>query len=550
MNDENARDFIRERIAHDHREGLVDKQIVTRFPPEPNGFLHLGHAKSICLNFGVAQEFGGVTYLRFDDTNPLNESVEYVEAIKSDVKWLGFDWEDRLTFASDYFAELYGFAEQLINRGKAYVCDLSFEELQATRGTLTEPGIDSPYRNRPVEENRELFGRMRGGEFPNGSRTLRAKIDMQSPNINLRDPVLYRIIHAHHHRTGDEWCIYPMYDFTHCLCDALEGITHSLCTLEFEDHRPLYDWVLDSVNVNFHPPQIEFSRLGLEYQLMSKRVLNQLVEQGIVLGWDDPRMPTLAGLRRKGVPPSSIRQFCQRVGVTKQANYVAPELLDYCVRNDLEKDSRRVMAVRNPIKVEITNFEGENLELEAPWHPKNPEWGTRKLGFGRYIYIDASDFSDDPPPKFKRLVPGGVVRLRYAFIIRCDEVVKDESGDVVLIRAHYFPDSRSGQDTSGIRPKGVIQFVSQANAVEIELRDYEKLFNVRIPGKGELKDELNENSMTRYSGALEQAAVDADFKIYQFERLGFYRRDRDLEKQMGTLVFHRAVSLHQRWKPS
>ena len=541
-----SQDFIRSRIVQDLEDGTVKQHIITRFPPEPNGFLHIGHAKSICLNFGVAEEFGGQTFLRFDDTNPLTESERYVEAIKNDVLWLEYDWGDRLTFASDYFSQIYAFAEELVIRGRAFVCDLSAEELQNTRGTLTSVGENSPFRNRSPEENLELLRKMKAGEFETGSRVLRAKIDMSSPNLNLRDPVLYRIIHAKHHRTGDQWCIYPMYDFTHCICDALEGITHSLCTLEFEDHRALYDWVLDNININFHPPQIEFSRLNLEHTITSKRVLRKLVDQDHVNGWDDPRMPTLAGLRHRGVPPAAIREFCRRVGVTKQENTIETELLDFCIRDELETKAPRCMAVRDPLLLEVTNFSGDPIRLDANWHPKIEDFGTRQLYFGRKLYIDRDDFSEDPPPKFKRLVPGGIIRLRYAFILRCDEVVKDESGEIVCLRATYFPESRSGSDTSGLKPKGVIQFVAESNAIPIEIRDYEHLFLTKSPKASTWQESLNSNSMAVANGFVEKAVIDSSRPRWQFERLGYYYRDA-ADTVRSRHLFHRTVALSRRW---
>ena len=416
--DQEASDFIRTRIARDIADNRLPQGVVTRFPPEPNGFLHIGHAKSICLNFGVAEEHGGKTFLRFDDTNPLKESDEFVQAIQQDVAWLGFQWA-AVTFASDYFEQLYDFAVGLIRDGKAYVDSQSGDAIREHRGTLTEPGVDSPYRERSIEENLDLFARMRAGEFPDGTHVLRAKIDMGSPNINMRDPVLYRIRHAHHHRTGDAWSIYPMYDFTHCICDALEGISHSLCTLEFEDHRPLYDWVIENANVNYHPPQIEFSRLGLEYTVMSKRLLNRLVDEAVVQGWDDPRMPTIAGLRRRGVPAAAIRDFCQRVGITKQENRVEMSLLEFCVRKNLEASARRGMGVLRPLRVTLTNWPGGTEQMPAPWHGQDPSMGERTMPFGGSLFIEADDFSEDPPKKWKRLVPGGLVRLRHGFIIQC-----------------------------------------------------------------------------------------------------------------------------------
>lgn len=541
------RDFIRTRVSQDIESGKVDGTIVTRFPPEPNGYLHIGHAKSICLNFGIAEEYGGQTYLRFDDTNPLTESGEYVAAIQLDVQWLGFDWEDRCTFASDYFPQLYSFAEDLVQQGKAFVCDLSATELQATRGTLSKPGQDSPFRARSIEENLDLFRRMKAGEFPNGAKVLRAKIDMQSPNLNLRDPVIYRIVHASHFRTGDAWCVYPMYDFTHCICDALEGITHSLCTLEFEDHRALYDWVLDNININFHPPQIEFSRLNLEHTITSKRVLRNLVEQGYVDGWDDPRMPTLSGMRQRGVPPTSIHEFCRRIGVTKQENLIETELLDFCIRATLENTVRRCMVVQDPLPVEITNFEGHDLMLAARWHPKSEDLGERNIVFGREVFIDRSDFAETASPGFKRLTLGGIVRLRYAFIIQCDEVVKDENGRIVKLKARYFPDSRSGQDSSGLKPKGVIQFVAQSNARPVETRDYEHLFVEKRPSAKDWITSLNSTSRIVHHGLIERAAIETSSKHFQFERLGYYYRETSSESTIRP-VFHRTVALQQHWK--
>ena len=543
-------DFIRERVSKDVREERISGGVVTRFPPEPNGYLHIGHAKSICLNFGIANEFGGVTYLRFDDTNPLSASETFVKAIQNDVKWLGFDWDDRLTFASDYFPQLYEFAEELIKREKAFVCELSFKELQQSRGTLVEPGVESPFRDRTIAENLDLFRRMRSGEFETGSKTLRAKIDMRAPNINMRDPVLYRIIHEPHYRTDSKWCIYPTYDFTHCICDALEGITHSLCTLEFADHRLLYDWVLDNININFHPPQIEFSRLGLEYNVMSKRMLSQLVEKQHVSGWDDPRLPTLSGLRNRGVPAVAIRDFCRRVGVTKQNNYIETELLDYCIRNALENTTRRAMAVKQPITVEITNFEGEDVELKAPWHPKNSELGERTITFGKTIYIDREDFQLDPPPKFKRLTLGGLVRLRYAFIIECEDIVRSENGEIIKIFAKYFPSSRSGLDTSGLKPKGVIQFVASNNAHEIEMHEYDRLFSVPTPRWEHLERQLKEDSYVVHRGFVEKAVTNIRGEAsFQFERLGFYYRKHEQGSTQELEVFHRTVALSQGWKP-
>ena len=534
-------DFIRNRIRDDIENNVVDGSIVTRFPPEPNGYLHIGHAKSICLNFGVAAEFGGRTYLRFDDTNPLKESEEFVESIQEDVRWLGFEWEDRLTFASDYFDQLYGFAEQLIEQGRAYVCDLTADEIRTTRGTLTEIGSNSPYRERSVSENLDLFRRMRAGEFEDGTRVLRAKISMASPNLNMRDPVLYRILHVEHHRTGTDWCIYPMYDYTHCVCDALEGITHSLCTLEFEDHRPLYDWVLDNISINFHPPQIEFSRLGLEFNVMSKRILTTLINDGHVDGWDDPRLPTISGLRRRGVPPEAIRDFCSRVGVTKQANLVETNLLDFCVRSALEDSSPRAMAVIDPLPVTVINFDGDDVVLDAPNHPKNADMGTRQLSFGRNLFIERDDFRESASKKQRKLTLNGLARLRYGFIVECVEVLKDAQGTPIELKVKYVPESRSGQDTSGLKPRSTLHWLSAENAVSARFRLFENLFNVREPGSGELGDELNQGSKLEREGLVERHVLDDGWERCQFERNGYFAKDSDTTPT--SPVFNRIVSL-------
>ena len=534
-------DFIRNRIRDDIENNVVDGSIVTRFPPEPNGYLHIGHAKSICLNFGVAAEFGGRTYLRFDDTNPLKESEEFVESIQEDVRWLGFEWEDRLTFASDYFDQLYGFAEQLIEQGRAYVCDLTADEIRTTRGTLTEIGSNSPYRERSVSENLDLLRRMRAGEFEDGTRVLRAKISMASPNLNMRDPVLYRILHVEHHRTGTDWCIYPMYDYTHCICDALEGITHSLCTLEFEDHRPLYDWVLDNISINFHPPQIEFSRLGLEFNVMSKRILTTLINDGHVDGWDDPRLPTISGLRRRGVPPEAIRDFCSRVGVTKQANLVETNLLDFCVRSALEDSSPRAMAVIDPLPVTVINFDGDDVVLDAPNHPKNADMGTRQLSFGRNLFIERDDFRESASKKQRKLTLNGLARLRYGFIVECVEVLKDAQGTPIELKVKYVPESRSGQDTSGLKPRSTLHWLSAENAVSARFRLFENLFNVREPGSGELGDELNQGSKLEREGLVERHVLDDGWERCQFERNGYFAKDSDTTPT--SPVFNRIVSL-------
>ncbi len=534
-------DFIRQRIESDLAENALDQGVITRFPPEPNGFLHIGHAKSICLNFGVAQEYGGVTYLRFDDTNPVKESNEYVESIQRDVAWLGFQWKT-ITHASDYFEQIYSYAEALMRDGKAYVCSLDAEQIRATRGTLTQPGENSPYRDRTVDENLDLFRRMRAGEFSNGSHVARLKIDMASPNLNMRDPVIYRIRHASHQRTGDDWCVYPMYDFTHGICDAIEHISHSLCTLEFADHRPLYDWVLENININYHPPQIEFSRLGLEYTVMSKRLLHRLVDERLVTGWDDPRMPTIAGLRRRGVPASAIREFCQRIGVTKQDNVIEMNLLDFCIRQELESSVPRGMAVLNPLKVVITNYEGSET-LEGPWHAQNQDLGKRELPFGAEIFIEHDDFAKEPPPKWKRLSPGEMVRLRYAYIIRCDEVIEDDSGNVVQLNCTYFADSKSGQDTSELKPKGVVHWVDASASVPITVMDYGRLFNVPNPSSKTFLNDINPNSLTRLDAMAEPAMLAHESERFQFERQGYFYRD---EQADGSVpVFNKTVSLRE-----
>ena len=534
-------DFIRQRIESDLAENALDQGVITRFPPEPNGFLHIGHAKSICLNFGVAQEYGGETYLRFDDTNPVKESNEYVESIQRDVAWLGFQWKT-ITHASDYFEQIYSYAEALMRDGKAYVCSLDAEQIRATRGTLTQPGENSPYRDRRVDENLDLFRRMRAGEFSDGSHVARLKIDMASPNLNMRDPVIYRIRHASHQRTGDDWCVYPMYDFTHGICDAIEHISHSLCTLEFADHRPLYDWVLENININYHPPQIEFSRLGLEYTVMSKRLLHRLVDEHLVTGWDDPRMPTIAGLRRRGVPASAIREFCQRIGVTKQDNVIEMNLLDFCIRQELESSVPRGMAVLNPLKVVITNYEGSET-LEGPWHAQNKDLGIRELPFGAEILIEHDDFANEPPPKWKRISPGDMVRLRYAYIIRCDEVIEDDSGNVVQLNCTYFADSKSGQDTSGLKPKGVVHWVDASASVPITVMDYGRLFNVPNPSSKTFLDDINPNSLTRLDAMAEPAMLAHESGRFQFERQGYFYRD---EQADGSVpVFNKTVSLRE-----
>ena len=533
-------DFIRQRIQTDIDDQRLSKGVITRFPPEPNGYLHIGHAKSICLNFGVAEQFGGKTFLRFDDTNPLKESDEFVEAIQADVAWLGFAWTE-VTHASDYFEQIYGYAVDLIKAGKAFVCSLDAEAMRATRGTLTEPGQDSPYRQRTIDENLDLFQRMRSGEFAEGEHVLRLRIDMASPNINLRDPVIYRIRYATHQRTGDDWCIYPMYDFTHCICDAMESISHSLCTLEFEDHRPLYDWVLDNISLKYHPPQIEFSRLGLEYTVMSKRILNRLVDEQLVDGWDDPRMPTVAGLRRRGVAPAAIRDFCARIGVTKQDNTVEMNLLEFCVRKDMESTAPRGMGVLEPLKVVLTNFsENQPIELIGPWHAQNEALGQRTLPFGKELFIERSDFELEPPKKYKRLSPGEMVRLRYAFIIRCDEVIYDNNGQITQLNCTYFEDSRSGQDTSGLKPKGVIHWVDAAAGVAVQVRDYQRLFRVPNPASDTLLEDINPDSVVLLDAVVEPAIMASGSERFQFERQGYFCKD-----SKEAAVFNKTVSLRE-----
>jgi glutaminyl-tRNA synthetase len=547
------RDFIREIIASDVRAGKNGGRVVTRFPPEPNGYLHIGHAKSICLNFGVAQEFGGVCHLRFDDTNPEKEDKEYVEAIKEDVRWLGYDWGDKLFFASDYFERLYDYAVELIRRGKAYVCHLSTEQIREYRGTLTEPGRESPYRNRSVEENLRLFAEMRAGKFREGECVLRAKIDMASPNLNLRDPVLYRIKYVPHHRTGTKWCIYPMYDFAHALSDMIEGITHSLCTLEFEDHRPLYDWFLDTLETPCHPQQIEFARLNLSYTVLSKRKLVELVEGGYVNGWDDPRMPTLAGLRRRGVPPEAIRDFCQRIGVAKRDSLVDIALLEHCIREDLNRRAPRVMGVLRPLKVVIENYPPDLVEeMDAVNNPEDPAAGTRKVPFSRELWIEAEDFSENPPKKFYRLAPGREVRLRYGYLITCRDVVKDAAGNVVELRCTYDPATRGGDTPDGRKVKATLHWVSVAHAIPAEVRLYDRLFTVENPGLErdgvDYKSFLNPNSLQVISHAwVEPSLAQAKpGERYQLERIGYFCVDPDTERA-GKLVLNRTVTLKDTW---
>ncbi len=542
--------FIRNIIEADLKGGK-HKSVMTRFPPEPNGYLHVGHAKSICLNFGLALDYQGKCNLRFDDTNPEKESEEYALSIQDDVRWLGFQWDGEVRWASDYFEQLYAFGVELIKQGKAYVCDLTPDEMREYRGTLTQPGKDSPFRNRSVEENTELFQKMRAGEFPDGSKVLRAKIDMASPNINMRDPAIYRIRRAHHIRTGDKWCIYPMYDYTHCISDALENITHSLCTLEFEDHRPLYDWVLDQISVPCHPQQIEFSRLELQYTITSKRKLNQLVTQGLVSGWDDPRMPTIVGMRRRGYTPEGIREFTRRIGISKSDNVVDMSVLEGCIREDVEAKAPRVMAVVKPLKVIITNFvEGETQSREGEFHPQRPELGKRVVPFSKEIWIESDDFMEFPPDGFHRLKPGGEVRLRYSYVMRCDEVIKDAAGNVTELHCSIDPETL-GKNPQGRKVKGVIHWVSVVDALPVEIRLYDRLFTVPKPDSDKVQDFLtflNPDSLTVVQGWVEPSARDAQPEmLYQFERLGYFCADRHDHKPGEHLVFNRAVTLKDSW---
>ncbi len=545
--------FIRNIIDKDLQSGKHDT-VVTRFPPEPNGYLHIGHAKSICLNFGLARDYNGRCHLRFDDTNPAKEEIEYIESIKKDVKWLGFDWGDDLYFASDYFDRLYEYAVKLIKKDKAYVCSLSTEEIRAYRGTLTEPGKESPYRNRSMDENLVLFEKMKKGEFKEGEHVLRAKIDMASPNLNMRDPVLYRILHVEHHRTGDSWNLYPLYDFTHCISDAIEGITHSICTLEFEDHRPLYDWVLDQVETPCHPQQIEFARLNLSYTLMSKRKLVELVRKNIVSGWDDPRMPTITGIRRRGYTPSSIRTFADRIGVAKRDSMVDIALLEHCIREELNKNALRFMAVLDPVKVVITNYpEDQEEELDAINNPEDLSQGKRKVPFSKEIYIERNDFREDPPKKFYRLSPGREVRLRYAYFITCTNVIKDENtGDIKEIHCTYDPKTKGGDAPDGRKVKGTLHWVSAKQGLPAIVRLYDHLFTIadlsEIPKDKDYLDFVNPNSLTelnqcRIEPGLATAQVGDRF---QFERQGYFSVDPDSEKS-DHLIFNRIVSLRDTW---
>lgn len=542
--------FIRELIDEDNESGRFGGRVHTRFPPEPNGYLHIGHAKSICLNFGLAEDYGGKCNLRFDDTNPVKEEQEYVDSIIADVRWLGFQWAGEVLYASDYFGELYEFAVKLIRKGKAYVDDLTSEEIREFRGTLTEPGKESPYRSRSVEENLDLFERMKNGEFPDGSRVLRAKIDMGSGNLNMRDPVLYRIRHTDHQRTGDAWCIYPMYDFAHGQSDSIEGITHSICTLEYADHRPLYDWFLDELEI-YHPQQIEFARLNLTYTVMSKRKLLKLVQEGYVRGWDDPRMPTLSGLRRRGYTPAAIRDFCDRIGVAKRNNVVEIGLLEACVRQDLNAHAQRVMAVLNPLKVVLTNYPDDLVEeMSAINNPEDESMGTRKVPFSKVVYIERDDFMENPTNKFYRLAPGREVRLRYAYFIRCEEVIKDEQGNVIELRCTYDPATHGGDAPDGRKVKATLHWVSAAHALDAEVRLYDNLFTKPYPEDTDGEDflvNLNPESLNVLDGCkIEPFVKDAPAgSRYQFERQGYFCLDPDTTPEKR--VFNRTVALKDTW---
>ncbi|WP_028867330.1 glutamine--tRNA ligase [Psychromonas arctica] len=541
--------FIRTIIENDLESGK-HQTIHTRFPPEPNGYLHIGHAKSICLNFGLARDYpNAACNLRFDDTNPVKEDADYVAAIEKDVSWLGFEWQGDVRYSSNYFEQLFDYAVELIENNKAYVCELNAEQTREYRGTLTSPGKDSPYRNRPIEESLDLFKRMRAGEFEEGSIMLRAKIDMASPNMKMRDPVIYRIRFAHHHQTGDKWCIYPMYDFTHCISDAIEGITHSLCTLEFEDHRPLYDWVLANISIECKPRQIEFSRLNLQYTLTSKRKLNALIEENIVTGWDDPRMPTISGMRRRGYPAASLREFSKRIGVTKQENTVEFASLEACVREDLEANGARAMAVLDPIKVTITNYEQGKLEqLIAPAHPKDESMGTRTVPFSRELYIDAADFREEANKKYKRLVLGKEVRLRNAYMIKAEEVIKDQEGNITEILCSYDPTTLGKNPEDGRKPKGVIHWVSAASNHPAEFRIYDRLFTVENPAAVEdIHSVIYPDSLVVKHGFVENSLVDAQPEVaYQFEREGYFCAD-NKDSSADKLVFNRTVALRDSW---
>ena len=543
--------FIRQIIESEIAHGCHTDGIVTRFPPEPNGHLHIGHAKSMCLNFGLAEDFAGRCFLRFDDTNPDKESPEYVESIKTDVRWLGFNWEDRLTHASDYFPQLYDWAVELIENGKAFICSLSAEEIRASRGTLTEPGSESPFRIRSVAESLELFEKMRAGDFPDGSHVLRAKIDMAAPNIHMRDPTIYRIRHSTHHNTGNRWCIYPMYGFTHPLSDAIEGVTHSLCTLEFEDQRPFYDWVLDNVTISKRPRQIEFSRMSLDYSIMSKRLLTMLVDENRVSGWDDPRLPTLSGLRRRGYTPRAIRNFCTRIGVTKNEQQIEASVLENCVREDLDKSAPRAFAVMDPLKIVIENYpQGQVEQLEAHNHPNDPNMGSRQISFCREIYIDRQDFMEEAPKKFFRLAPGREVRLRYAYFITCTSVIHDSEGQISELRCSYDPESRGGQSPDGRKVKGTLHWVSVQHALDAEVRQYDRLFQDANPLADRSKDFLElinpDSKAVITSSKVEPGLISATTgKSFQFERVGYFCVDP--ESTPSHLVFNRTVELRDSW---
>ena len=543
--------FIRQIIESEIADGCHTDGIVTRFPPEPNGHLHIGHAKSMCLNFGLAEDFAGRCFLRFDDTNPDKESPEYVESIKTDVRWLGFNWEDRLTHASDYFPQLYDWAVELIENGKAFICSLSAEEIRASRGTLTEPGSESPFRIRSVAESLELFEKMRAGDFPDGSHVLRAKIDMAAPNIHMRDPTIYRIRHSTHHNTGNRWCIYPMYGFTHPLSDAIEGVTHSLCTLEFEDQRPFYNWVLDNVTISKRPRQIEFSRMSLDYSIMSKRLLTMLVDENRVSGWDDPRLPTLSGLRRRGYTPRAIRNFCTRIGVTKNEQQIEASVLENCVREDLDKNAPRAFAVMDPLKIVIENYpQGQVEQLEAHNHPNDPNMGSRQISFCREIYIDRQDFMEEAPKKFFRLAPGREVRLRYAYFITCTSVIHDSEGQISELRCSYDPESRGGQSPDGRKVKGTLHWVSVQHALDAEVRQYDRLFQDANPLADRSKDFLElinpDSKAVITSSKVEPGLINAGAgKSFQFERVGYFCVDP--ESTPSHLVFNRTVELRDSW---
>ena len=541
--------FIRHIIDADQASGKHGGRVATRFPPEPNGYLHIGHAKSICLNFGIAEEYSGICNLRFDDTNPETEDEEYIAAIQADVRWLGFDWADRVCHASDYFEALYGYACDLISKGLAYVDSQSAEQIRTTRGSLTEPGQPSPYRDRSVAENLDLFARMRSGEFAEGAHILRARIDMASPNINMRDPALFRIRHARHHRTGERWKIYPMYDYAHCVSDALEGITHSLCTLEFEDHRPLYDWILGQLNVPSHPQQIEFARLELNYTITSKRKLLSLVRDGHVGGWDDPRLPTLQGMRRRGYPPAAIRSFCERVGVTKKQTVIDMAVLENCIREELDRSAPRALVVLDPVKVVIENFDAARVEwLEVQNHPKDPSLGTRRMPLTREIFIDRDDFMEDPPKKYHRLAPGAEVRLRFSYVIRCTEVVKDADGRVSELRCQYDPTTAGGQNPDGRKVKGIIHWVSARLGLALEVRLIDRLFDVPDPAaQDDFLAHLNPRSLTvTHAARAEPALADSTASSFQFERVGYFCRDA-VDSSAAAPVFNRTVTLRDTW---